>query len=1610
MAATPTVTISAQFDQQKLASSLEQAINKGLANGVKFKVANPFEDINKSVRSFEQELDRANQRVITLGSSFLVLSGLARGLKDVVNSTILIEKSLTDINAVFQLSSKSLDTFSRSLFNVARNSSQTFEVAADAAKEFSRQGLGMQEVLRRTNDALILSRQSGIDVAESVGTITTALNTFQKEALTSTELVNKLANADAAFAVTSKDLAEAITRVGSSASDAGVSFDELISLVTTAKQITGRDGAAIAQALNSIFTRINRKGTIEDLKALGVETRDVRGEILPTVKLLDNFAHVYENLTGTIKNQAAETVGGVRNLNTLKGVLGDLTKSNSLYSRVQTEVANSTDQATIRNEALNQSLDSVLKKFNEVNKQVSGNVGRQVFLEPAKGLIGGLTNNPITAALQDATGNAETTGGRIAEVILRGIGKSLIYGLGPILIASFGKIVTRTIGKLGSDFGEIAGITKASNGQKTVQEQIVALYLKGDDALKKQLATMTDLVATSGALAGTLAGGLGAGGGAAVSGLTGAARRQERRRARIAEALIPIVEERSSGFAGFFGTATGDREAADAVLKKYKYGQAGRDALPVPLAAILAQREQNQRRLGFGVAIGAPLVAGLIPEGAGGTGRGQALAATSGALTGAGFGASIGSLFPDPRAAGIGAAVGAFVGGITGFVGKLNKSFEELAKEIDESNKKIGEEFTAAAEAFRIQDEIKAALLSGASPEKIRNLENQFSQNISKIKNEKLLDIVLSGARDPNARNRAAELAIEGASKRSPGENLRTSFASAADSVSHFPLVDYTGQKFSSETNAGLIKALGSTFSNLSLSELEALGQTTKKNPLSGIAKVTEMAGLSEQEQQEIIERSSGKFGRSTGTRISFADAIFSAIEDAKKRLAEGTSGKGVGKTTQDAVKLEESLEKIAAAYREQANVLELVASATDKVNSVRQQIVFSTGNKTEAERLALTGQFDIANISTQFGNQGRSDIFKGKSALTEIIRQKGGDTPEARTRIENISSLSDLGALQKDLSTTGGRAGLPGLNSPEFEKALADLINTLQKLKDAETLNTGAALETNELLKQQLARSQTLEQAIEDNSGSLRQAATDAQTSIDRRNPQDVTNAARLNQFKLGFRSQVLDGSISEEDANVGQKLIEESTALDSLIDSYKVLLRVAKERGATEEEINNLLEEQYAANQKLKITVGDGRFGPISPFQGAINTGVATSETDLKNRIYRNRLASRVAKETGATEEELSQLGLTGKDLENERQFKAGRISEGTLRLRRAKDRTSDAFNGRFTSGSDVESSQLALAREQGLQGDSQGSFFTAFGSKIKGFSKDLRDLSVVGEQVGASLSSSLSNAFGDFVTGAKNAKDAFRSFILSLLGDSARAFATKAVQQLLGLVLGSFGLGTGPPAVAASGGYIGLASGGSVPALLTGGEYVFSAPAAARLGPSLLNGLNRGTIRKAGGGAIVTGGSGMMDDVPARLAAGSFVVRKAMAQHYGTPYLSALAAGSTPSFAIGGSVGTGSPTVTMSMPSMAPLTFAGGGSVPTTFGGGVASAAVSVTINDNRTTTSTSTQGGGGSSGGGGGISDPQFAQNLARQVERLTLNTLQTQQRVGGMLRPQSNLQR
>jgi len=465
---------------------LENDISAALSKNYQLKGLNekafsqPLGRITGAVDEFRKSLDASNARVLAFGASAGAIFAIQKGFENLIKTTINVQKNLTDINSILGLSAKNLSNFGDQLFKVAGQTGQSFETVSQAAVEFSRQGLGVEETLKRTRDALILTRLSGLDVVSSTEALTATINSFNKVALDSTQIVNKLATVDAAFAVSSADLAQAIQRVGSSAESVGVNLDQLVALVTSVQQTTARGGAVIGNSLKTIFTRLERTDVLDQLEQLGIQARNLDGSFKPAIDTLSQLAQKFDGLSDSQRANVAELVGGVFQINILKAALGDLGKQYSIYGSALNTSSTATDAAVKRNEQLNQTLASLINKTSANFTKLAADVGGLTLGPAIEGVLGNVNAALESFNLADAKGPGE----KLAKGLLEGLG-NYISGPGLALIgAVIGKLFINLAKFSGQAVGQILDINKGSQEQAQIQERINSILAQNPNLIQ----------------------------------------------------------------------------------------------------------------------------------------------------------------------------------------------------------------------------------------------------------------------------------------------------------------------------------------------------------------------------------------------------------------------------------------------------------------------------------------------------------------------------------------------------------------------------------------------------------------------------------------------------------------------------------------------------------------------------------------------------------------------------------------------------------------------------------------------------------------------------------------------------------------------------------------------------------------------------------------------------------------------------------------------------------------------------------------------------------------------------------------------------------------------
>ena len=447
-------------------------------------LSQPLGRITGKADEFTKSMEAANARVIAFGASVGILSAVTQSFKALVTTTIEVEKSLAKINSILNTNATGLEKLKGQIFDIAKNTEQTFDTVSEAALELSRQGLSATEVTKRLNDSLILSRLSGVDAAEAVGSLTAAVNGFSKSGLTTSEILNKVSAAANKFAVSERDLFEGFKRSASVAQQAGVSLDELGGIITAVQQKTARGGAVIGNSLKTIFTRIGKEESVSLLRELGVEITNVEGNLLPATQVIENLAKSFDTLSESQQRQVAFKIGGGFQIAPLLAALQDYSEENSIAIKATEAFSNATNEAYNKNIALNKTLAAGIQSTSLSVQELANTLGELGVTDVFGTLltsIGGVVEK-VTSVLQ-----GDGLGSTFARGLVKGVSSLILPALG-LVIVIIGKL-SKDLLKFGVDsLKTFLGLSNAAERLKSVEERTYNILLNNEGVRKQILA------------------------------------------------------------------------------------------------------------------------------------------------------------------------------------------------------------------------------------------------------------------------------------------------------------------------------------------------------------------------------------------------------------------------------------------------------------------------------------------------------------------------------------------------------------------------------------------------------------------------------------------------------------------------------------------------------------------------------------------------------------------------------------------------------------------------------------------------------------------------------------------------------------------------------------------------------------------------------------------------------------------------------------------------------------------------------------------------------------------------------------------------------------------
>ena len=372
------VTINPVINTQSLANANAQIANVGkAANNASKSLGNA----SRSAQSLGSALGAAARRFasITLATGFFL--GLVRGISDAVGRAVEFEREMLKISQVTGKTAGELRGLTKEVTRLATGLGVNSAELLNTARTLNQAGFSAQktkaalEILARTDlaatfenlqatteGAIALLRQFRTEAKAAGGDIK-----FLEQSLDAINAVSKN------FAVEAGDLIAVIRRTGGVFEAAGGKLNELIALFTSVRGTTRETAETIATGFRTIFTRIQRTETVDQLRELGIELRNAKGEFVGPLEAIRRLQIGLAGLSATDFRfqEIIEQLGGFRQVGKVIPLLKQYETTAEALAIANNAMGSTAADAATAQQGLGNAFQKLKEKFDATVRNIA---------------------------------------------------------------------------------------------------------------------------------------------------------------------------------------------------------------------------------------------------------------------------------------------------------------------------------------------------------------------------------------------------------------------------------------------------------------------------------------------------------------------------------------------------------------------------------------------------------------------------------------------------------------------------------------------------------------------------------------------------------------------------------------------------------------------------------------------------------------------------------------------------------------------------------------------------------------------------------------------------------------------------------------------------------------------------------------------------------------------------------------------------------------------------------------------------------------------------------------------------------------------------------------
>ena len=248
------------------------------------------------------------------------------------------EMAMARVQAVSQATGETFNALREQALEMGRTTRFTAMDAAGAQETLIRTGRNAADTIAMLPSTLKLASAEGLTLAESADIVSSSLRMFNMDATQAARVANVFAETSRSTASDSRMLYQALSYSGGTMGQTlGYSFEQTMAMLGVLHNAVQR-GSRAGTGLRQVISELVNPKKLDKLKALGIQTNDENGNILPAEAILMQLGKMKQSMPeGAFRNflAALTPIFPARAREAAIGLLNDFLKGvNSDYQKL----------------------------------------------------------------------------------------------------------------------------------------------------------------------------------------------------------------------------------------------------------------------------------------------------------------------------------------------------------------------------------------------------------------------------------------------------------------------------------------------------------------------------------------------------------------------------------------------------------------------------------------------------------------------------------------------------------------------------------------------------------------------------------------------------------------------------------------------------------------------------------------------------------------------------------------------------------------------------------------------------------------------------------------------------------------------------------------------------------------------------------------------------------------------------------------------------------------------------------------------------------------------------------------------------------------------------